>query len=237
MSCAFNLTSKARTLLLAAGASLALAGCSIAPAIAGEVQYDAPAAERVSTESGRLRAAIFAGGCFWGIEGIFSHVKGVKRVQSGYHGGTASTATYKQVVTGFTDHAEAVRVVYDPDEVRYDELLQIFFSVGADPTLLNRQGPDVGTHYRTALVPLGPEQRAVATAYLNQMERSGVWDRPIVAAIEPHKKFYLAEDYHQDFMAKNPRHGYIVAWDKPKVEALAKMFPEHFRSQFLRDDS
>lgn len=227
--------SQFRTLLIAAGASLALAGCNVAPALAGEVQYNAPAAERISKEKGELRAAIFAGGCFWGIEGIFSHVKGVKRVQSGFHGGTADTATYKQIVTGMTDHAESVRVVYDPDEIRYDQLLQIFFSVGADPTLLNRQGPDTGPHYRTVLVPLGAEQRAVAKAYIAQMEKSGVWDKPIVAAIEPHKKFYMAEDYHQDFMAKNPRHGYILAWDKPKVEALAKMYPQFYRSTFLRD--
>lgn len=232
-----SMGSRLRASGLAIGAALALSGCSIATASAEEVQYNAPAAERISAESGELRAAIFAGGCFWGIEGIFSHVKGVKRVESGYHGGRAASATYRQVVTGFTDHAEAVRVVYDPDEVRYDELLQIFFSVGADPTLLNRQGPDVGTHYRTALVPLGSEQKAVAKAYLAQMEKSGVWDKPIVAKIEEHKKFYVAEDYHQDFMAKNPRHGYILAWDKPKVEALARMYPEHFRSEFLRDDS
>lgn len=228
---------KLKHIAFSAGASLALAACSVAPASAGEVRYNAPVAERISQESGELRAAIFAGGCFWGIEGIFSHLKGVKRVESGYHGGRSGSATYKQVVTGFTDHAESVRVVYDPDEIRYDELLQIFFSVGADPTLLNRQGPDVGAHYRTALVPLGAEQRAVAKAYLAQMEKSGVWDKPIVAKIEAHKTFYPAEDYHQDFMAKNPRHGYILAWDKPKVEALAQMFPDHFRSEFLRDDS
>ncbi|XUU61482.1 peptide-methionine (S)-S-oxide reductase MsrA [Erythrobacter sp. HA6-11] len=237
MTATSPLASQLHKILFAAGASLALAACSIAPASAGEVQYNAPVAERISTESGELRAAIFAGGCFWGIEGIFSHVKGVKRVQSGYHGGRAGSATYRQVVTGFTNHAEAVRVVYDPDVVRYDELLQIFFSVGADPTLLNRQGPDVGAHYRTALVPLGAEQRAVAKAYLAQMKKSDVWDKPIVAAIEPHKKFYVAEDYHQDFMAKNPRHSYILAWDKPKIEALAKIYPQHFRSEFLRDDS
>jgi len=136
-----------------------------------------------------------------------------------------------------TDHAESVRIVYDPYVVRYDELLQIFFSVVADPTLKNRQGPDVGPHYRTALVPTSEEQRAVASAYLKQMEKSGVWKQPIVTQIEGYKKFYAAEDYHQDFMAKNPRHGYIVRWDAPKVRALEEMFPSDFRDAFLRDST
>lgn len=221
---------------IAAALGLALAGCQ-QPAIAAEKIVEAPAAKRIAKESGGLKVAVFAGGCFWGVEGVFSHVKGVKRAVSGYHGGNAATATYKATNTGVTGHAEAVRVVYDPKQVRYDELLQIFFSVVADPTLKNRQGPDIGSQYRAALVPMSKEQRAVASAYLKQMQASGKWKRPIVTGIESYRKFYPAEDYHQDFMARNPRHGYIVRWDKPKVAGLKKLYPEHYRAAFLRDHS
>ncbi|QIG54133.1 peptide-methionine (S)-S-oxide reductase MsrA [Altererythrobacter sp. BO-6] len=223
-----------RLALLAAAGALALGGCQIASA-ATEKVVEAPAATVKAEEPDKLRVAIFAGGCFWGVEGVFSHVKGVKAAVSGFHGGTAATASYNQIVTGLTDHAESVRIVYDPTEVRYDELLQILFSVVADPTLKNRQGPDVGAHYRSAIVPMNKEQARVARAYLKQLGASGLWDKPIVTTIEPYKAFYEAEDYHQDFMAHNPRHGYIVRWDKPKVEALARLYPEHYRASFLRD--
>lgn len=166
---------------------------------------------------------------------MFSHVKGVSSAVSGYHGGSEDTASYDMVSAGSTQHAEAVRVVYDPAVVRYDQLLQIFFSVGADPTLRNRQGPDVGPQYRAALVPIGKEQRAVAAAYLKQMEASGVWAKPVVTRIEPYRAFYKAEAYHQDFMLKNPRHGYIVRWDAPKVAALKTLYPAHFRATFQRN--
>lgn len=166
---------------------------------------------------------------------MFSHVKGVKSAVSGYHGGSAATATYKITTTGMTDHAEAVRVVYDPKVVRYDQLLQIFFSVVADPTLKNRQGPDVGPQYRAALVPMNAEQRVVAKSYLGQMSVSGKWRAPIVTEIESYRKFYPAEAYHQDFMANNPRHGYIVRWDKPKVAGLKALYPALYRANFLRD--
>lgn len=219
---------------IAAALGLALAGCQ-QPAAAAESYFEAPAAARVAKETGGLKVAVFAGGCFWGVEGVFSHTKGVKRAISGYHGGNAATANYKATNSGVTGHAEAVRVVYDPKIVRYDELLQIFFSVVADPTLKNRQGPDVGSQYRAALVPMSAEQRAVASAYLSQMQKSGKWDRPIVTEIEKYRKFYPAEGYHQDFMAKNPRHGYIQRWDKPKVAALQRFFPEHYRASYLRD--
>lgn len=205
------------------------------PVLALDEPVDAPAPKRVAREGGGLKTAIFAGGCFWGVEGVFSHVKGVKSAESGYHGGTAATAKYTTITSGGTRHAESVRITYDPNVIRYDELLRIFFSVVADPTLLNRQGPDVGAHYRTALVPTNAEQRAVAQAYLAQMKASGVWNRPIVARIEAQRTFYSAEDYHQDFMAKNPRHAYILRWDKPKVEALRVMFPRDYSESFLRD--
>ncbi|WP_232843118.1 peptide-methionine (S)-S-oxide reductase MsrA [Allopontixanthobacter confluentis] len=223
-----------RSLPVVAALGLALSACQPV-AMAAETAVAAPAAARVARESGGLKTAIFAGGCFWGVEGVFSHVKGVTSAVSGYHGGNAATATYARIGTGMTQHAEAVQVTYDPKIVRYDELLRIFFSVVADPTLKNRQGPDVGPQYRAALVPVSSEQRAVATAYLAQMKKSGKWNRPIVTALETHKKFYKAEDYHQDFLALNPRHSYIVRWDMPKVRALKTMYPQKYSARFQRD--
>jgi peptide-methionine (S)-S-oxide reductase len=219
--------------LLAAG-SLALSACA-GPAIAAEDPVNAPAATRVAKEDKGLKTAIFAGGCFWGVEGVFSHVKGVKSAVSGFHGGNAATAKYDIITSGLTDHAESVKITYDPAVVRYDELLRIFFSVVADPTLKNRQGPDVGAHYRSAIVPMNKEQAAVAKAYIAQLDKAGLWKKPIVTKIEPYKAFYTAEAYHQDFMANNPRHGYIMRWDAPKVAALKVMFPQHYRASFLRD--
>ena len=179
--------------------------------------------------------AVLAGGCFWGIEGVFSHVKGVTSAVSGYHRGTERSASYSVVSSGLTDHAEAVRVTYDPKVVRYDQLLRIFFSVATDPTQLNRQGPDVGRQYRNALVPTSAEQLAVAKAYLAQMKASGKWRRPIVTRIERAQGFFPAEGYHQDFMLKNPDQGYIVAWDKPKVAALKALYPGNYTARFQRD--
>lgn len=214
---------------LAAGV-LALVAVTAVPSSA-EGTFNAPVATRQADESG-TRTAIFAGGCFWGIEAIFSHTRGVTSVVSGYHGGSAETARYRAVTQGNTGHAEVVRVTYNPAVVRYDQLLQILFSVGADPTQLNRQGPDRGTQYRNAIIPTSQEQRAVATAYLAQMRRSGVWDDPIVTAIEPYQQFYPAEEYHQDFLLKNPDNPYIVRWDAPKVAALRTMFPRLWRATY-----
>ena len=159
----------------------------------------------------------------------------MKSAESGYHGGSAATATNARVSAGGTRHAEAVRITYDPYVIRYDELLRIFFSVGADPTLRNRQGPDVGSQYRAALIPTSSEQRTVALAYLAQMEKSGVWDDPIVTRVEALRTFYTAESYHQDYMVKNPRSGYIRRWDQPKIDALRRMYPRDYRARFLRD--
>ncbi|KPF63853.1 peptide-methionine (S)-S-oxide reductase MsrA [Porphyrobacter sp. AAP60] len=220
-------------LLLAAG-SLALGACA-GPATAAEEPVNAPAATRTAKEAKGLKTAIFAGGCFWGVEGVFSHVKGVTAAVSGYHGGNAASAKYDIITSGMTDHAESVKITYDPAVVRYDQLLRIYFSVVADPTLKNRQGPDVGAHYRSAIVPMNAEQAAVAKAYIAQLGKAGLWKRPIVTAIEPYKTFYPAEAYHQDYMIKNPRSGYIVRWDAPKVAALKTMFPQQYRASFLRD--
>ena len=222
-----------RKLFLPAILALA-AACQQAPATAGEVDVLAPTAARQAKEVSGLKTAVFAGGCFWGVEAVFSHVLGVKSVLTGYHGGSAKTATYDRVSEGDTGHAEAVQVTYDPSVVRYDQLVRIFFSVAADPTLKDRQGPDVGPQYRAALVPVSEEQRLVAKAYLTQMQASGVWKRPVVTPIEAYSRFYPAEGYHQDFMAKNPRHPYILAWDAAKVAALKKRFPGFFKPGFTK---
>lgn len=218
-----------------AASLLLLAACQQpATAAAPESTVKAPSAQVESRESGKTRTAIFAGGCFWGIEAVFSHLRGVTSAVSGYHGGARNTAHYDDVSTGRTGHAEAVRVTYDPAVIRYDQLLQVFFSVGADPTLLNRQGPDVGTQYRSALVPLDPEQQRVASAYLGQLGTARLWRGPIVTRIEPYKGFFPAESSHQDFAANNPDHGYIRFWDAPKVAALKRQFPNLWKPGFTR---
>lgn len=192
----------------------------------------APAATHPAHETGSRAVAIFSGGCFWGVEAVFSHVRGVTSAVSGYQGGTASTAHYDRVSSGDTGQAESVKVTYDPRQVSYDQLLRIFFSVIADPTQLNYQGPDRGTQYRSALVPLNAEQRAAAAAYLAQLQASQVWGAPIVTRIEPYKGFFPAEAYHQDFMARNPNHPYIRFWDVPKVAGLKRLFPASYKASF-----
>ena len=189
-----------------------------------------PAARVDAAEPGKRAVAIFAGGCFWGVEAVFEHTKGVISASSGYHGGTKRSASYKLVSAGLTDHAEAVRVVYDPKQVSYGKLMQIFFSVVADPTMLNAQGPDRGKHYRSALVPMNARQAKAARAYIAQLEKGRYWKSPIVTRVEAYKAFYPAETYHQDFMQKNPRQGYIVRWDKPKIANLKRYFPTQYRA-------
>ena len=220
------------TAFAALSLALGAAACQ-GQAYAAENIVRAPVAQRQAEEGSGLKTALFAGGCFWGVEAVFSHVKGVKSAISGYHGGNKVDATYRKVGSGATGHAEAVKVVYDPSKIRYDQLLRIFFSVVADPTLTNRQGPDTGTQYRAALIPLSAEQRAVASAYLKQMQASGKWSSKIVTPIESAKTFYKAEDYHQDFAKKNPNNGYILSWDAPKVEALKKLYPGVYRASFV----
>lgn len=220
-----------RLRLLLAAAALAASACQ-GPAIAAEKVVEAPAAQRIAKEGSGLKTAIFAGGCFWGVEAVFSHTKGVKSAISGYHGGTDAQADYEKVSSGSTGHREAVKIIYDPKAVRYDQLLQIFFSVVADPTLKNRQGPDRGPQYDAAIVPMSNEQRAVAVAYLAQMKASGKWDQPIVTPVVRAQAFYPAEDYHQDFARKNPNHRYIQAWDAPKVAAFKRLYPSLYRATF-----
>lgn len=174
--------------------------------------------------SGTKAVAVFAGGCFWGMEAVFSHVKGVTSVVSGYAGGTRETANYDTVSSETTRHAEAIKVTYDPSKVSYATLLRVMFSVAMNPTELNRQGPDSGTSYRSAIFPQSPDQARVAKAYINQVSASKVWGAPIVTRLET-GGFYPAESYHQNFAALNPNHGYIRMWDAPKLVALQKTFP------------
>lgn len=184
-----------------------------------------PAAAVDPAVQAKRATAILAGGCFWGVEGVFSHVKGVVSVESGYHGGSAATARYERTHDGKSGHAEAVRIVYDPTQVSYGTLLRVLFSVVADPTLKNRQGPDAGTQYRAAIVPMDAVQRQVATAYLAQIGRGGYFARPLVVPVESYKRFYPAEAGHQDFMRRNPSNGYILRWDAPKLAALKRLYP------------
>lgn len=227
--------SRVRTgLRTVAGALVAsLAAACLQPAQA-EAGVAAPASTVRANEAKGLKTAVFAGGCFWGMEAVFSHVKGVSSVVSGFEGGKRSDAHYEIVSSGATGHAEAVRITYDPAVVRYDQLLQVFFSVASDPTQLNRQYPDTGTQYRNAIVPQNPEQARVTAAYLAQLRKLNLWKRPIVTAVEPNRGFFPAEDYHQDFALKNPDHGYIRMWDAPKVAALKRGFPGLWKPDFTR---
>lgn len=205
------------------------AGQDLATAAEKMVLAPRPQTDPVSLR--KRETAIFAGGCFWGVEGVFSHVKGVTSAVSGYSGGKGRSVSYDTVSTGRSGFAEAVRVTYDPKVVSYGDLLRIFFSVVADPTTLNFQGPDHGTQYRSALFPLTVEQGKAARAYLDQLKQSGLWEDRIVTAIERNRNFIAAETYHQDFMQKNPLHPYILRWDRPKLVALKKLFPEQYKEK------
>jgi peptide-methionine (S)-S-oxide reductase len=178
---------------------------------------------------GDTETAVFAGGCFWGVQGVFQHVKGVANAVSGYAGGEASTAQYETVSTGDTGHAESVRVTFDPHQVTYGKLLQIYFSVAHDPTELNRQGPDTGTQYRSEVFAASPDQARIAKAYIAELNQAHAFDAAIVTKIEPLKGFYPAEAYHQDFLVRNPTYPYIVINDLPKVAALKRLFPDQYR--------
>jgi peptide-methionine (S)-S-oxide reductase len=207
------------------GAGLALQGLPWAAEGAHSIPppvLDEPANPQATPEG----IAILAGGCFWGVQGVFQHVDGVTSAVSGYAGGSAKTAHYEMVGTNTTGHAEVVRVTFDPRRISYGHILQVYFSVVHDPTELNRQGPDIGTQYRSAIFPTNPEQAHIAEAYITQLNRSHVFDAPIVTKIEPDRGFFPAEDYHQDFLTRNPRYPYIVINDLPKIETLKRLFPD-----------
>jgi peptide-methionine (S)-S-oxide reductase len=213
------------SLVFSSSAVLMFAFCAVAapqPPIPA-AKTDVPLASAPGKQT-----AVFAGGCFWGTQAVFERVKGVVDTTVGYSGGSAKTATYDQVTTETTGHAESVEVVYDPSKITYGELLRIFFSVAHDPTQLNRQGPDVGTSYRSAIFYSTDEQKRIADAYIAQLDAAKVFPGRIVTEVTPLKGFYRAEDYHQDYAIKNPNNSYIEICDLPKIAALKQQFPNLF---------
>ena len=222
------------------GRSILLGGALVAAIVAsltglpGHLRADAPArampAPQVDVPAvGGLQTAVFAGGCFWGVQAVFQHVEGVTEAVSGYAGGTLVNPTYEQVSRGTTGHAEAVRVTFDPARVSYATLLRVFFSVALDPTQVDRQGPDSGTQYRSELFVDGPEQERLARAYVAQLDNAHLFDQPIATRIDPITAFYPAESYHQDYLVRHPYQPYIAINDAPKVAALKLLFPQHWR--------
>ncbi|BBK30408.1 peptide-methionine (S)-S-oxide reductase [Stella humosa] len=218
--------------MVAAGIGLAAAGASAEPARAlPPPAIDQATIDQNASAEATSAVAVLAGGCFWGVQGVFQHVDGVSNAVSGYAGGTRETARYELIGTGRTGHAEAVRITYDPRRISYGRLLQIYFSVAHDPTEVDRQGPDEGPQYRSAIFPESAEQARIAAAYIAQLDATGILGAPIATKIEQYRPFYAAEDYHQDFMTKNPRHPYIVEHDLPKVDWLKRQFPDLYRDQ------
>jgi peptide-methionine (S)-S-oxide reductase len=214
------------SLLLSFGFTFFILACAAVAAPKQPIppaKVDAPLAVASGKET-----AVFAGGCFWGTQAVFERVKGVIKTTVGYSGGSATTATYSQVTTETTGHAESVEVIYDPSQLTYGQLLRIFFSVAHDPTELNRQGPDVGTSYRSAIFYSNDDQKRIAAAYIAQLDEAKVFKRHIVTEVTPLKGFYRAEDYHQDYALKNPDSSYIQICDLPKIGALKQQFPELF---------
>lgn len=222
-----------RLLALAAGTLVATTlAWHAAPSFAAEParRVPPPRFDVMTPPTAKYETAVFAGGCFWGVQGIFQRVKGVNNAVSGYAGGDAKTARYDKVGSGRTGHAETVRINYDPQQVSYGKLLQIFFSVAHDPTELNRQGPDTGPQYRSTVFAENIEQARVARDYIAQLNQAKVFGKPLATTIEMSKPFYAAEAYHQDFLTRNPRYGYVVIHDMPKLENLKKLFPESYRA-------
>ena len=196
---------------------------------AGEAAVIVPPPDLDEKVHSSKETAVLAGGCFWGVQGVYQHVRGVTSAVSGYAGGDKASAHYESVGSGATGHAEAVMVTFDPKQVSFGQILEIYFSVVHDPTQLNRQGPDTGNQYRSAIFPVGAEQERVASAYIAQLDKAGTFGGKIVTRVEPGKGFYPAEDYHQDFLEHNPQHPYIVINDLPKVANLKRVFPKLYR--------
>ena len=208
--------------------ALAVAGFAFwqAPALSAEDAVAIPPPAMDEKAAPGTETAVFAGGCFWGVQGVFQHVKGVTKAVSGYAGGAKDTAVYETVGSGRTGHAESVKITYEPSKVTYGQLLQIYFSVAHNPTQLNYQGPDSGTQYRSTIFAENGEQKKIAQSYIAQLDKAKVFPKPIVTTLETGKAFYPAEDYHQDFLTLNPTYPYIVYNDLPKVENLKQMFPK-----------
>jgi peptide-methionine (S)-S-oxide reductase len=218
--------SKLRTISIGLAGAIALStlvACDSARAALPDPAVDAPAASVKGQQT-----AVLAGGCFWGIEAVFKHLKGVTQATSGYAGGSSQSANYPAVSSGSTGHAESVSVTFDPSQVSYGQILKVYFSVAHDPTQLNRQGPDTGTQYRSAIFYADEDQKRVAQAYIDQLGKAKVFPRPVVTQVVPLKAFYPAEEYHQDYAALHPHDPYIVFNDLPKVAQLRQQFPDRY---------
>ena len=207
----------------------------LAPAAEAAGAVPAPALDNPKTPAA-TQTAVIAGGCFWGVQGVYQHVRGVQNVLSGYAGGTKATADYEAVSRGNTGHAESVEIRFDPKELSYGEILQIYFSVVHDPTQLDRQGPDTGPQYRSNIFYADESQKRIAQAYIAQLDRAKAFARAIVTRVDPLGGFYVAEGYHQDFLIKNPTYPYIVIHDLPKIEQLKKVFPARYRERAVTAD-
>ncbi|MDL2408980.1 peptide-methionine (S)-S-oxide reductase MsrA [Rhizobium calliandrae] len=218
--------------VLIAGGLLGVVGATLLgnSSAAGAPRLVPPAIHDVANASSP-QTAVFAGGCFWGMQGVFQHVEGVISATSGYAGGSAETANYELTESGTTGHAEAVQIVFDPKTISYGKLLQIYFSAAHDPTQINRQGPDIGTQYRSAIFPVDADQKQVASDYIAQLETAHVFKAKIATTIEPGRPFYKAAAYHQDYMANNPRQLYIVINEQPKINNLKNLFPQSYREK------
>ncbi len=226
----------ARHRLLSLGAMALIAGVALFEfrgsfAAEGATRIPAPTADLVTDAKGPQEVAVFAGGCFWGVQGVFQHTKGVVQAVSGYAGGDKSTASYETVSTGQTGHAESVQVTFDPKQITYAQLLQVYFSVIHDPTELNRQGPDHGTQYRSAVFYTSPGQKQVAERYIGQLEAAKAFRGKIVTQVAPLSAFYPAEGYHQDYLTLHPDQPYIATFDLPKVADLKSYYPQWYREQ------
>lgn len=222
-------------LALAAVATLAAASAGFASmhnADGSERAWVLPAAavDSPAPKSGGLQTAVLSGGCFWGIQAVFQHVKGVRSVVSGYAGGAAATAQYELVGTGTTGHAESVQITFDPKQVSFGRILRIFFSVATDPTQVNEQFPDSGTQYRSEVFYADADQKRVAEAYIHQLDQAKAFSRPIATRVDPLHGFYKAEDYHQDYLLRHPDNPYIATYDQPKVASLQRLFPTDYRA-------
>jgi peptide-methionine (S)-S-oxide reductase len=215
-------------ILLLTVVTMTMNACNVA---ASAVAIPNPTLDAPLATSKGEQTAVLAGGCFWGVEAVFEHVKGVSRAESGYSGGSASTAKYQLVGSGATGHAEAVRVTYDPSQITYGQLLKVFFAVAHDPTELNRQGPDTGTQYRSAIFFANAEQQRIAQAYIEQLDQAKVFGRKIATQVVPLQSFHEAEDYHQDYLVNHPNEPYIVYNDLPKLENLRKQLPDLYRAK------
>jgi len=214
---------------LVALAGVPLTGLAGRLVAAAETAVVVPPPKLDAAAGGGLQTAVLAGGCFWGVQAVYQHTKGVTKALSGYAGGQKDTAHYEMVGTGRTGHAESVSITYDPQQISYGKILQIYFSVAHNPTELNRQGPDFGTQYRSAIFYADDEQKRIASAYIAQLQEAHAFASPIVTKLEPLSGFYAAEDYHQDFLVLHPSYPYIVFNDLPKLDSLKQMFPDNYR--------